>query len=543
MRNEYGGGRVRAPGRAEQRLRISGDRRRGRGRPRLRSGSLGDLGDLHRPLRLSDARWRHAQRARRRRLTRRGQVTLAALAGSLLLCATWLTEPFGPLVPGAVRTARVLPVPVPDVAAPPAEERETRPRLAPLPGRAPGYVLERMPVTRAAFDRLEAAAPEPEAASLGTPVHAARPLFEQLPSPPGELPLRVEYTLDPELMRLVFRVLERGRVALGHVIVMEPTSGRVLAYASTDPERFPPTRVYPAASLVKVITAATALDETPRTARLPCRFTGSPYRLTPARIDPPARGNTISLRRALATSNNQCLAQLAVHALGAPRLMQAIDRFGWLDPPAPGHAAGQADPGEEPYDLGKLGSGLAGTRITPLHAAQLAAVLVHGELVAPRWVERVVDGSLGRELTLPAPAAPRRVLSPQLTAELRSMLVDTTRVGTARRAFHGRGGRPLLGPVQVAGKTGSLSGKQPDGRYEWFIGVAPADAPRVAIASVVVQDALWWRTSSQIAADVLHGVFCDGGSCKPENADRFIRVPEAAAALARLGDARSAGLN
>ena len=67
------------------------------------------------------------------------------------------------------------------------------------------------------------------------------------------------------------------------------------------------------------------------------------------------------------------------------------------------------------------------------------------------------------------------------------MLVETTRSGTARRAFRKRNGQPLLGGVSVAGKTGSLSGKDPDGRYEWFIGVAPADAPRVAVAAVVVQ--------------------------------------------------------
>jgi cell division protein FtsI/penicillin-binding protein 2 len=419
---------------------------------------------------------------------------------------------------------------------------------APAPSRAPVQLLERLPVTRAAFDLI--APPDdavPDSRSTEVALHveprSARRLAEDVAAVPGQRPLHVEYTLDTELMRLVFQVLQRGRVALGNVVVMEPTTGRVLAYASTDPERFPPTRPYPAASLVKVITAAAALDQAPRMARLPCRYTGSPYRLTPARIDPPASGNTISLRKALATSNNQCLAQLAVHALGAPRLMQAIDRFGWLDSPAPAHSPGQADAGEEPYDLGKLGSGLAGTRITPLHAAQLAAILVHGELIAPHWVERVVDTDAHRELEVPSPAAPRRVLSPELTAELRAMLVDTTRNGTARRAFRGRGGRPLLGPVQVAGKTGSLSGKQPDGRYEWFIGVAPADAPRVAIASLVVQDELWWRTSSQIAADVLYGVFCVHGKCDAQNVDRFIQVPEAAASLAHVVEEPDAQLN
>jgi cell division protein FtsI/penicillin-binding protein 2 len=177
--------------------------------------------------------------------------------------------------------------------------------------------------------------------------------------------------------------------------------------------------------------------------------------------------------------------------------------------------------------VGKLGCGLAGCRITPLHAAQLAGALAFGEVVEPRWIDRIVDAS-GQELVLPASAAPRQVLSPELAGELRGMLVDTTTRGTARRAFRTRGGRPLLGPVQVAGKTGSLSGTDPKGRYEWFIGVAPAEAPRIAVAVVVVQRARWWRNASQVASEVLRGVFCDRGVCRAEAAERLITAPAAA---------------
>ncbi len=396
----------------------------------------------------------------------------------------------------------------------------------------PREVVERLPISRAALE-LPALAPSPLPSRPGEDPHGR--LYESVdvanayPQIPG--PLRVEYTLDAELTRHVFRVLRKARVALGNVVLLDPTSGRVLAYAATDVERFSPTRSYPAASLVKVITAAAALRHSPQEARLPCRYRGSPYRLTPSRIDPPRNGHIVSLRQALATSNNQCFAQLAVHAVGAEPLLESIERFGWLSPPAPAHAAGSADLGEDRFDVGKLGSGLDGCRITPLHAAQLAATLVHGEVVAPRWIERVVDAG-GRELSLPPPPAPRQVLAPALTTELRSMLVDTTVRGTARSAFHPRRGRPLLGPVRVAGKTGSLSGKNPDGRYEWFVGVAPADGPRVAVAVVLVQSDLWWRNASQVAADVLRGVFCRKGHCSAEHASRWVRVPDTTAALA-----------
>jgi cell division protein FtsI/penicillin-binding protein 2 len=447
-------------------------------------------------------------------MTRRGRATLASLGvlvGSAASAVAWFA--------GESPPARAGGEPVPTVTG----------LAQPPPLRPPPEILERLPVSRRALELPTAAAPGEGRPSV--PVAGAKGrLYELIPVSREDSrlrgPLRVEYTLDAELTRQVFRVLERGRVDLGHVILLEPTAGRVLAYASTDVEQFPPTRAYPAASLVKVITAAAALGSDPDKARLPCRYRGSPYRLTRSRIDPPKRGHTVSLRRALATSNNQCFAQLAVHAVGGTPLVEAIERFGWLSEPAVAHAAGTVEIADDRYEVGRLGCGLAGCRITPLHAAQLAATLAHGELITPRWIERVLDG-LGRELPAPAVKAPRRVLTRKLAAELRAMLVDTTVSGTARGAFRGRGGRPLLGPVKVAGKTGSLSGSDPRGRYEWFIGAAPAEAPSVAVAVVLVQGDLWWRNASQIAAEVLRSVFCSEGECRPDAVARWTHSREA----------------
>jgi cell division protein FtsI/penicillin-binding protein 2 len=267
---------------------------------------------------------------------------------------------------------------------------------------------------------------------------------------------------------------------------------------------------------------------------------GNKYRLTPTRVDPPHRGQSVSLRRALVTSNNQCFAQLAVHAVGGHTLLRAIDRFGWLDVPGPGHAQGViADPGDDSYALGRLGSGLGGARITPLHAVSLAAVLVDGWRVEPRWIRRVTDAE-GRELALAFERSRRRVLTSELATELREMLAETTVRGTARKAFRDRRGRPLLQQVKVAGKTGSLRGEDPDGRYEWFIGVAPVDRPTIAIAVVSVQAPLYWVSASQVAAEVLKVIFCPRGVCSPAAADR--RTDASRATRERSGEvARNEG--
>jgi len=454
----------------------------------------------------ADCRWREAQQKRRRQWSRRG---LATLASCLVLVAAGVFA--------FVWEARTPSEPIEKAVVVAHDPVATDPIANP-----PRHLFERPPVTKRVL-------------SLDTTENelGAERFVESMPvlrgTAGGIEMLHVRYTFDTELTRNVFETLRKGKVALGHVILLDPDTGRVLTYASTDVTHFPPTKLYPAASLVKVITAAAALDLDPGLAKLPCRYTGSPYKLTRKSIDPPRSGHEISLRKALASSNNKCFAQLAVHAVGEASLVNAISRFGWLSEPAPAHPAGSVDSGDDRYDIGRLGCGLAGSRITPMHAAQLGVTLARGELVAPHWIEGVRHAD-GREMLLPANPAPRQVMTPELAADLRSMLTDTTLKGTARRAFRKRSGKPLLGPVQVAGKTGSLSGTDPKGRYEWFVGVAPADHPEIVVAVLMVQSDQWWRSASQIAAEVLQGVFCEGRKCSPDLVARWVSADTTTAA-------------
>jgi len=401
------------------------------------------------------------------------------------------------------------------------------PPVAPAPGLPPEAVFEWLPTSPEGFARASSHLERKPSPETGAPWNPAR-LVHWVEPPPERAdlagPLRVEYTMNVELSRRIHKLLRRGRVARGHVIVMEPDTGRVLAFVSSDPGSFPGSQTYPAASLIKIVTAAAALDTAPEQARNGCRYRGSPYRLTPSRVRPPRSGNEMSLERSLATSNNQCFAQLAVNTLGGPVLLSALDRFGWLSPPAPGYEAGSASVGEDDYDLGRLGCGLAGCRITPLHAAQLAGALAHGELIEPWWVDRVVD-VYGRALEPSSRSEARRAMRREVADELREMLVRTTTRGTARSAFRDRRGRHRLGDIRVAGKTGNLTGNAPSGRYEWFVGVAPADRPRVAVAVLQLQSDLWWVRSSELAADVFAAIFCEKRDCREDLAFRFSGDP------------------
>jgi cell division protein FtsI/penicillin-binding protein 2 len=115
--------------------------------------------------------------------------------------------------------------------------------------------------------------------------------------------------MDEELTGDVFDILRRGRVDRGHAIVLDPRNGRLLAYASTDRENFPAERAYPAASIVKILTAAAMLEEGEGHDSAACIYRGNKYRLNRRRLDRPSSGRESSLEDALASSNNQCFSQ------------------------------------------------------------------------------------------------------------------------------------------------------------------------------------------------------------------------------------------
>jgi TonB family protein len=402
-------------------------------------------------------------------------------------------------------------------------DRKSEPRVDPGAARSllvPAALLERLPPgARRPEERMDPAAGVDAEAS-----HGAYPTerVEGSSSEP-DVPewYEVEYTVDASLDERVRGVLERSRVSLGHVILMDPATGEVFSYVSTAPDVFPATRPYPTASLMKVVTAAAVLRNGPDAGGRDCRYVGSPYKMQPAQLEPPASGGHVdSFWRAISISNNQCFARFAVHDVGKEALLAEMRYAGLLEAPAARHLAGRVEPVEDALDLGYLGSGLAGSFITPLAAARLAALLAEGKLVSPYWISRAWDAR-GNPLVVAGRRAPRAVWPREVADELRELMVGVTQSGTARRSFRNRQGEPLLGSIDVSGKTGTLSGTNPGGRYGWFIGVAPAAAPRIAIAAVVVNGPLWWSSASDVAAATLQEVFCEGGTCDAARVERL----------------------
>ena len=106
--------------------------------------------------------------------------------------------------------------------------------------------------------------------------------------------------------------------------------------------------------------------------------------------------------------------------------------------------------------------------------------------------------------------APVRVVSSTTARALRQMMTDAVSQGTGRKAFSAH---PVL-PVSAAGKTGSLTNYQTGLDTSWFIGFAPAEAPELIVAAVVVNTSKWTIKAPWLAKESLRLALREHGPAK-----------------------------
>jgi cell division protein FtsI/penicillin-binding protein 2 len=103
----------------------------------------------------------------------------------------------------------------------------------------------------------------------------------------------------------------------------------------------------------------------------------------------------------------------------------------------------------------------------------------------PRTREQIQLAALGVEgirVTLPELAEAYRSLAIELAARSGTNAAQTVAAGLRDSARYGMAGAASLGGVPVAGKTGTASAESGGATHGWFVGLAPADAPRVVVA-------------------------------------------------------------
>jgi Penicillin binding protein transpeptidase domain/Penicillin-binding Protein dimerisation domain/NTF2-like N-terminal transpeptidase domain len=198
-----------------------------------------------------------------------------------------------------------------------------------------------------------------------------------------------------------------------------------------------------------------------------------------------------SLVLAFAVSCNSVFAPLA-DSVGAARLVAMATAFGFnrkptIAYPVPTSVTRPAGAMPSDLSLGVAGIGQGGVDASPLQMASVAQTIGSRGVQHPPHVVYTPTRRSDRQ-------PPRRVIPARIAAQVRTMMEAVVTEGTGTAA--------ALPGVTVAGKTGTAEvGARPSDA--WFIAFAPAQAPRVAVAVLVVNGGVGGEVAAPIARQVL----------------------------------------
>ncbi|HET9842750.1 MAG TPA: penicillin-binding protein 2 [Nocardioides sp.] len=328
----------------------------------------------------------------------------------------------------------------------------------------------------------------------------------------------VVLTIDPAAQKAAFDGLRAlGQDVQGAVVAIEPDTGKILAMVSLptyDPNKlanhdFKKASAYATrmsklksqpllnraiqttlapGSTFKVVTASAAV-QTGRYNANTLVPAGPTYRLPQSHnvvhndVLSGCDSSKVPLIQALEFSCNTAFAPLAVK-VGATAMHRQAEGYGfnqhYLDD-LPGQAISQYPADEDPPGTALSGFGQDSVTATPLQMAMVTAGIAdHGVVMKPYLVDSLQSPTSFETLQSTTPEQLSQATSSSTAGEITRMMVATVQRGTATPA--------AIPGIQVAGKTGTAQSglKNPDGSevppYAWFIGFAPAQSPKVAVA-------------------------------------------------------------
>lgn len=312
----------------------------------------------------------------------------------------------------------------------------------------------------------------------------------------------VQLTIDRQLQAVADRALGDGR---GAVVLIDIRTGAVLVALSKP--YFDTARVdqlwpslsqdearplynrasqglYVPGSTFKLVTAAAALD----TGLLqPSTMVSDPtgetvidgFRITDAERPPRP---TFDFAHALAWSSNVVFAQVGVQ-LGEERLRDYAGRFGMgrqlpfeleTSPTSISRTASSPTAPMSRILLASTAFGQGELLMSPLQMALVGAAIARDGDVPQPYVVDQVRGPTGAVLVRTQPGTLGRAISPRTAGQLREMMALAVEEGFSRAA--------AVPGVRIGGKTGTAQSVPGLPDHSWFVGIAPVERPRLAIA-------------------------------------------------------------
>ena len=317
-------------------------------------------------------------------------------------------------------------------------------------------------------------------------------------------------TLDAEAQSLAYQLLGGRR---GAVVAIEPKTGRVLVSASSpsfdsnllsttnaktmqsawqkllkDPNQPILNRAYAQTwapgSVFKLITTAAALESgkytlttkipAPETYKLP----GSTKEISNWQKTACSKSGEVTLSVALEVSCNTAFARVGVD-IGINQIVKTATAFGFgTNFNLPDYSIASVVPNKvDAAQTALVAIGQFDVQSSALQMALVTAAIGNeGVVMTPQLIDEQIGPNLKVIKNLD-PKVFNRAIKPETANALKEMMLNVVNQGTASNA--------RIKGIAVAGKTGTAETLPGSAPHAWFVALAPAENPRVAIAVIV----------------------------------------------------------
>lgn len=334
-------------------------------------------------------------------------------------------------------------------------------------------------------------------------------------------PVILQYSFDAELQEGMEQLIEQYRPDYGAFVALDAKTGRILSmvsYSQKDTksqENLTLRASFPAASVFKVVTAAAAIEERKYSASTVIPYTGANHTLYKSNILKNSVNRWtryITLKDAFAKSVNSVFGKIGAFSVGAQELSEYAGRFGFnrtiaSDLPIQMGLAKISEGSNDYWQLAESASGFtAENTMSPLQGALIAAAIVNDGIMMEPYVVQSAYSQDGTKLYEATPKIGSQPIDMKTSLEIRTLMRQTIARGTSQKTFRGFFKGAFAG-LDVGGKTGSLTGHHPFGRYDWFVGYASDGGRKIALASLTIHEKYWRVKSSWLGRRAMERYF------------------------------------
>jgi len=325
---------------------------------------------------------------------------------------------------------------------------------------------------------------------------------------------QVHLGLDKEMQKEAEKLLKTYKPDYAAIFMMDAVTGRVLAMSSFQKDN--PTAEnwnlkanFPAASVFKVVTATAAVDKAGVSPQHKINFNGGNYTLYRKNVmseKVTKWTRAITLKEAFARSINTAFGRLSLESLHPVDINDYANRFMFnQEIPAdfPVDMGVAYVPPEKSYELTEVASGYNKTnRMSPVQGAMIAAAVANdGKMVIPYLVQNITDET-GKTLYQAETLDNGHIMTAESASKVRELMEETVTAGTSRKSFKKLVRNKKFKTIEMGGKTGHLTGENPRGRVDWFVGYAMDETNKIAIAAVSVNKEKWTVKSAELGQNM-----------------------------------------